>query len=321
VLIVAVLVWVWLQIWHIALVLVVAVVMAVALYPTVRGLENRGVARSVASVVVVLTVALAVVAMLAASWVSITSQAQLIVENIRAFHSQLRASFPFLNQLLPAAGQDSIGQYAIAFGRSVMYAVGMCAMGLVLTVYLLIEWERTLEWLLAFVPSRHRQKAGRTLAESRESVYRYVVGNVITSIITSVATFVVLAILQVPAALVLAIVAGLFDFVPVVGFLLSLGLTALLAATVSTTAVLGVLVFYLAFNALENYVIAPKVYGRELELSNLAVLIAVAVGAEVGGVIGALLALPAAATYPIIERIWLRQRLGETVEIHERISA
>ena len=125
--------------------------------------------------------------------------------------------------------------------------------------------------------------------------------------------------LKVPAAPVLAIIAGLFDFIPVVGFLLSLGITAVLAATVSTTALVGVIAFYLAFNAIENYFIIPKVYGRGLALSNLAVLIAVAVGGQLGGVMGALLALPLAATYPIVERIWLRDSLSEdTVDIHEQ---
>ena len=80
-----------------------------------------------------------------------------------------------------------------------------------------------------------------------------------------------------------------------------------------------VIAFYLVFNAVENYFIAPKIYGRELEMSKLAVLIAVAVGGQLGGVMGALLALPVAATYPTIERIWLRDRLGDdTVEIHKR---
>ncbi len=77
------------------------------------------------------------------------------------------------------------------------------------------------------------------------------------------------------------------------------------------------------FNAVENYFIAPKIYGRELELSKLAVLIAVAVGGQLGGVMGALLALPIAAIYPTIERIWLRGSAlsADTVDIHKRLSA
>ena len=78
---------------------------------------------------------------------------------------------------------------------------------------------------------------------------------------------------------------------------------------------------YIAYHFIENYFIAPKVYGNQLRLSNLAVLMSFAVGAELGGVIGALLALPIAAAYPAVERIWLRERLEEdTVEKHTRLD-
>ena len=120
----------------------------------------------------------------------------------------------------------------------------------------------------------------------------------------------------------LAIISGLLNFIPVIGFVLSSVLAALLAATVSTNVLLMVIAFYLLFNVIEAYLIAPKVFGYEMELSNLAVIVAVIVGAELGGVMGGLLALPIAAIYPTIERIWLRDRLsGDTVDIHKRLSA
>ena len=63
-------------------------------------------------------------------------------------------------------------------------------------------------------------------------------------------------------------------------------------------------------------------YGSRLQLSNVAVLIAFAVGAELGGVAGALLALPIAAVYPAVERSWLRGFFGEdVVREHERLRA
>ena len=66
-------------------------------------------------------------------------------------------------------------------------------------------------------------------------------------------------------------------------------------------------------SAIENYAIAPKLYGHHLKVSRVAVLLGLAIGAALGGVIGALLALPVVAAYPIIERIWLRQSLGKDV--------
>jgi predicted PurR-regulated permease PerM len=315
------LVWAWVQLWQFVMVIVVAIIIAVALDPAVRYLEQRRVPRWLGASGAVFLIAAAAAGMIALSWVSITQQSRFLVENITNFYRDLRGSFPAIERLLPSQ-QDGLAQYALSFTRSATHAIGMFVIALVLTVYLLIEWKRTLEWVLAFVPQEHRPKARRTLAEARTAVFSYVVGNALTSLITSLATFAALVALKVPAALVLAIIAGLFDFIPIVGFFLSLGVTAVAAATVSTQALVGVVAFYVVFNAVENYFIAPKIYGHELQVSKLAVLIAVAVGGQLAGVMGALLALPIAATYPIVERLWLREQLGEdTVEIHKRLSA
>ena len=115
-----------------------------------------------------------------------------------------------------------------------------------------------------------------------------------------------------PAALLLALIAGLFDFVPVVGFILSSIFAVIMALTVSpTTALIVVLALYVAYHLVENYVIAPWAYGDRLKLSNVAVILAFAIGAELAGVIGALIALPVAAVYPAIEQIWLRDTLAD----------
>jgi predicted PurR-regulated permease PerM len=95
----------------------------------------------------------------------------------------------------------------------------------------------------------------------------------------------------------------------------------LLALTVSVPTTLIVSVVYIAYHAVENYLIAPRVYGNRLRLSNLAVLLAFAIGAELFGVIGALLALPVAAMYPCVEDIWLRDYLArDAAEGHRRIE-
>lgn len=316
------LVWAWMRLWQFAMVIVVAIVIAVALDPLVRSLERHKVPRWLGAAGTVLLIAAAAAGVIAASWVSIREQSQFLVENVTNFYRQIRASFPGIERFLPTAEQGGLGTYALTFTRSATNAIGMFVVALVLTVYLLMEWKRTLEWILAFVPQPHRPKVRQTLGEARAAVFSYVVGNALTSLITAVATFVALLALKVPAALMLAIIAGLFDFIPIVGFFLSLGVTAVVAATVSTAALVGVVIFYVVFNAVENYFIAPKIYGRELQVSKLAVLIAVAIGGQLGGVMGALLALPIAAIYPIVERLWLRKQLGDdTVEIHTRLSA
>jgi predicted PurR-regulated permease PerM len=95
----------------------------------------------------------------------------------------------------------------------------------------------------------------------------------------------------------------------------------LLALTVSMWTAIATAVFNAAFNAVETYYISPKVYGNQLRLSSLAVILAFAIGAELGGVIGALVALPIAAMYPTIETIWLADRFApEVTADHRRIE-
>ena len=72
-----------------------------------------------------------------------------------------------------------------------------------------------------------------------------------------------------------------------------------------------VFTLYLAYHLVKNDLVSPWTYGDLLKLSHVAVILAFAVGAELAGVIGALIALPIAAAYPVIERIWLREQPPE----------
>jgi predicted PurR-regulated permease PerM len=91
--------------------------------------------------------------------------------------------------------------------------------------------------------------------------------------------------------------------------------------TVSGTTALLVTGFYLLYNAVEAYLLTPWAYGSRLKMSDIAVILGFAAGAQLGGVVGALIALPIAALYPTIERIWLRDELpDDTVREHRAIE-
>jgi predicted PurR-regulated permease PerM len=116
----------------------------------------------------------------------------------------------------------------------------------------------------------------------------------------------------------LAVLAGLLDFVPVLGICISLALGALMALTVSPATSLLVLTFYGAYHVLEAYVIMPKVYGEKLRLSPLAVLLSMLAGGMVAGVVGAIAILPLVAAYPALESLWLAPQLeAEVVKDHQ----
>jgi predicted PurR-regulated permease PerM len=323
------LVWTWLRLWQWILLLVVAAFIAVGLDPVVRWLESKRVKRPYGSVLVVGTVAILLGAFTYFAGAELMDQGRMLGDRIGEMHQELTRRAPQgLVQLLPqqqaqqeGGTQGHVAGYAAKLGRAVVNGVLSIGIALVLTVYLLIDGRRTYEWLVAFAPPAQRPRVRETATAAREAVVGYVRGNIATSVLAGISAYVFLRVLGVPAALLLALLTALFDLIPVLGILLTVLPMVLLALTVSTTAAIATVVFNAAYNAVENYYIAPKVYGNQMRLSSLAVILAFAVGAELGGVVGALIALPIAAMYPAIESIWLADRLGPGVaREHRRIE-
>jgi predicted PurR-regulated permease PerM len=146
-------------------------------------------------------------------------------------------------------------------------------------------------------------------------------GQLITSLLCAGYVWGMLTLLHVPDSLLLAILAGVFDILPIIGFFLALAPSFAFALTVSPFAASAVVVLYTAYHLLENYFIVPRVYGDRLRLSTLTVLVACLAAGVVGGVVGVIVILPIIASFPVIERTWLRPVLGkETVDRHEEIE-
>jgi putative permease len=305
------------------LLLIVAVILAVTLDMPVSWVERRRLSRAAATLVVSGVLVAMVGAFVWLTWASLISQWQYLTAQLTRTMNTLA---PYVPSWIyeSATGQDwraSLEAFGLRLGQSLAYALTLIVLGFFVTVYLLIDGRRTRAWLIAFVPQVRREKVERTLAESRDAIWAYAVGNVSTSIFATVWVLVWLIALHVPAALLLAVLAGIADFVPVLGFAASALPAAALALSVSPQTALITVASYVIYHAIENYLIAPWAYGQRLQLSDLAVILAFAVGAELAGVIGALIALPIAALYPTVERIWLKEQLPrETLVEHRALS-
>jgi len=327
ILLVAAAVWALFKLATLIAIVLVSVVIAIACEPVVAWLERHRLPRWLASSFVVGAIATMVLVFFMGTGSSLADQGKEVLENLLKFRQTLAGSLPRpLAGVVSGGGTLSsdaqlIARYAVDAGRIIAAALLGALVVSILTLYLLIEGQRTWAWLVAYVPARNRARVQETAEAARGSVLHYVVGNVLTSIFAAVVVYIGLTILKVPAALLLAALAGICDFVPVLGFIVSSVPAVLLALTVSVPTALIAGAIYVSYHAVENYFIAPRVYGDRLRLSNLAVLLAFAVGAALFGVIGALLALPVAAMYPCIEDIWLRDYLGrDAVERHRRIE-
>ncbi len=216
------------------------------------------------------------------------------------------------------ADPDASIDHVVAAGSTVFGGISQTIFFLVVGLYLLVDGGKVYAWFLAFFSPLNRRKIRDTSEEISKVIFGYVAGQIITSVLVSIYSFAVLSWLHVPGALTLAILAGVFDVLPVLGFLISTVPAVLLAMSVSPQTGLTVLGLYVLFQAIETYFIVPKVYGQRLRLSTLTVLLGLSAGALLGGIPGVLAALPVIASYEAIEKIWLTRFLREGVaEKHE----
>jgi predicted PurR-regulated permease PerM len=322
-----ILIWVWLQLWQLLMIILVACVLAITLYPAVEWLERYRIRRSIGATGIVLALALVIVGFFWITGASLSGQARMLGGRVTELErTVVERAPPWMAEAMRRNGGgvpdlSAMAGYAVNMGRLALAAIIVAALALILTIYLLVEGNQTYAWLVAYAPPAHRARVDITAREARRAILAYALGNVATSVFATIFVLVVLSLLRVPAALLLALLAGIFDFVPVLGFICSALPAVLLALTVSPAVAIAVALLYIGYHALENYWIGPKVYGGRLRLSNLAVILAFAVGAEIGGIVGALLALPIAAMYPVVENVWLKEYLGrDAVETHRRIE-
>jgi predicted PurR-regulated permease PerM len=209
-------------------------------------------------------------------------------------------------------------QHCVNWGTTALGGLMQFLVVLVFALYLLADGRRVFEWLLAFVSARQRSRVAEAAPQIENVILSYMRGQLITSLLCAVFTFAILTWLKVPNALLLALLAGVFDVLPMIGFFFALIPAAAMALTVSPTIAGVVIALYTFYNLIENYIIVPRVYGNNLRLSGLTVFVACIAAGMVQGVIGIIVVLPLVASYPIIERIWLRPLVGaETVARHE----
>ena len=127
-----------------------------------------------------------------------------------------------------------------------------------------------------------------------------VVGNLEISVIAGVCAWLAMTILGIPFAVPLALVVAFLDLIPMVGATLGALIVALVALLVSPVTALLWLVFAFAYQQGENYLIQPLVYRRVVKVSALGTIVAVLIGGTLLGLLGALLAIPAAAAIQLI---------------------
>ncbi len=311
------------------LVLIAALMLVVALDPLVHALETRKVRRNygigVVFIGVVGTLGLVLFLTLPPLFVQVNSLVEHEPE-IRArligFLEQSRLTTALANglrevrydELLNSSKSLVLSATARAF-EILAYTVA----AIFLAVYIMVDRDRLRGALFAVVPRRHHIRFSRVLLNLTIIVGGYIRGQIITCGLMTVFILILLLVFRVPNAMAFAAFGGLMDVLPYIGAFLTTAPMVVAAYAVSPATALIVFVIMCAYQEFESRILLPVVYGRALRLPSSVVFFSLIVGGTLGGIVGALLALPlAAAVLMLIEE--LRVELpGETVQPEDMV--
>lgn len=322
----AILTYVAIKLWPLFLLVLLAILLAVTLNPIVEFFERRRLPRWAG----ILIVAAGMIAIIILGTVflvpPIVGQLGTVTKSFPELKTKALEHLPTqfgVREMaekwvrFPANPEESLKKL-MSVGSLALDSLTQCFLLLIVAIYFLLDGKRCYDWLLPYFSEENREKLDRTKDEVSEVIFAYVAGQAITSLLAAIFAFGVLAAFRVPGALVLAIFAGVFDVLPILGFFLFTVPAFLLSLTVSPTTALAVLGLYLIYHGIENYFIVPNVYGKRLRVSSLVILLGLLAASILAGIPGAIAILPILASYPIVERIWLSKYVGREVVSEHR---
>ena len=291
----------------ILLLIIASFVLAIGFQPAIGWFERRGIRRGLGLALVLMGFLVVFGGLLALAVPLIITQATEIVAELPVVIEQLQqgdglvariAGMIDLDQFTATGGTDPATLLDLAGG--VAGFVFNFLTVLLVTPYFAMSMPGIKRWLVRLLHPAHREDFLRLLGESTDLMANFIVGNLIVSVIAGVVTWVGLTIIGVPYALALAAWVAITDLIPVLGAVLGAVGVAAVAYVEGPEALLWSVVLLVGYQQLENFVIAPRVMNKAVDLSPASVIIALMVGGSLAGLVGALLALPLAALIKIV---------------------
>lgn len=304
----------------------IALFLAMALNPAVEALVRRGLRRTPA-VGIVFALALGAIAALSATLIpTLVSEVNDFADAVPGYVDDLtrgegplgflERDYQIVERIRDAietsgvSGVLGLSSTALSVTASVVNAVVAVLTITFLTLFMLLEGPTWVERMYSLIPEHAQPRWRKVGGDVYRTVGGYVTGNLAISLVAGVTSTAVLLILGVQYAVALGLLVAILDLIPLAGATIAAILVSTVGFLDSTRTGLILLIFFLAYQQFENHVLQPLVYGRTVRLSPLVVLVAVLMGAELAGVVGALGAIPIAGTIQVVLRDWLEFRRG-----------
>jgi predicted PurR-regulated permease PerM len=295
-------------------IVLIALFTAMALGPVVDAVQRARLPRAWAIVVVYLGCAAAVIGVGALIVPSVGSQVRRLSSDAQHSVGDLRHSATFRRyddryhisaavqtqlRALPSGAGDAAGPLKAVTVGVFGFLSNLIAV-LSIAFLLMLHGDRYAASALGALSPERADRWRRVGPQVYRAVSRYVLGNLAISVIAGSGAWVAMRLLGVPFAVPLAIVVAFLDLIPMVGATLGAILVAVAALVVSPLTAVLWLVYIFVYQQVENYLIQPVVYRRAIQVEPVTTIIAVLVGATLLGLLGALLAIPAAATVQLV---------------------
>jgi len=171
---------------------------------------------------------------------------------------------------------------------------------IVLCVYFMLEGEHAYEWAMSLLAIPDRLRLAVTLEKAEVRMSRWLFGQALLMLILGISSTIAFGVLHVRYFVLLGVLMGLMNIIPIAGGVITISLVCAIAALDSWTKALGVIIFYLIYVNVENAYLTPRIMRSSVNLLGLSVLIALLAGTALAGVVGALVAVPAAAVISVL---------------------
>jgi predicted PurR-regulated permease PerM len=306
--------------------MLVAAFFAVALYPVVGWVDDHVTfgRRSLATLLVFTIASVIVLGVVAAVVVPLTRQATEVADHLPRLIEDARSGRGPVGNLLERVHalryvqdhQDDIRQHLADLSTPTLNVIRMAITGVfaVVTIFVLaylmvLEAPLFIDSFLALFDPEHADRIRKVGADCAKTITGYLSGNLLLSVICGVSTYAVLKIVGAPFPALVALFVAITDLIPLVGATLGAVVASAAGFAHSVTAGIVLVVFFVAYQQLENHLLQPVIYARTVKLNPLTVIVSILIAVEVAGILGALLAIPVAGIIAIVARdLWDHRR-------------
>jgi predicted PurR-regulated permease PerM len=290
-----------------------ALFLAVGLDPVVVLLTHHHVRRPYA-VMVVLLAALCIVGAFVYSAISpIHAEVHQLIREIPIWRKQLatgKGAFGHIARSLHLSSDlhnlttASLAKYfasgALGAGKAVISTAASFIIVVVLTVYFLAALPSIKKFFTQLVPRSRRERFGVILEEVAAGVGGFLLGNIVTSVVAGLGSSLWALAWGIPYPLLLGLAVALFDLIPVVGSTVAGVIVSLVALAVSLPVAVATAAFYVGYRFFEDYLLVPRVMRHAVNVTPVVTVLAVLIGGALLGIIGALVAIPVAASIKLV---------------------